>query len=342
MAPSDSAVAKLQKLAYDALNAYFEEHVDAVIEIEILPPAIQPPDGILMKDGSNLGVPKKILALAFVEARKLFFEKAHDNKTSALQATKVMLLFDPEHLTAAHFRKRRLLELKSEVETDSSTEYQEALQQELCFLNSILTSPLHRQSKSPTLWYHRLWLVTLLMPIKKHATQDQITAFWQSELDAVCRSGEQHPKNYYAWQYARRLVERLDSTNIVLAFSHSVKEWCCKHPSDISGWSFLQFLMMRLDPVVKRLEIAKDVLSYALDLQAEQESLWVFLRTVLAHDTLQDGRDEIIEGLHNHSEDVESIGKPPALSHRITQTLQWVQTYGGSVMVIKPTSTTRS
>lgn len=335
MTPSDPTVGKLQKLAYNTLNSYFQEHEDAVIEIEVLPPAIQPPDGILMKDGLNLGVPKKILALAFVEARKHFFEPTHDAGISALHATKVMLLFDPEHLTAAHFRKRRLLALKAEIGTRNSMEYSKALQQELCFLNSILTSPLHRQSKSPTLWYHRLWLLNLLIPIKKQTAQGQMTAFWRAELDAVCKSGEQHPKNYYAWQYARRLVESFENAEIVLTFSHKVKDWCCKHPSDISGWSFLYFLITKLENIAKRSDIVKEVLSYALNLQVDRESLWVFLRTVLTHDTLQDGYEEIIGTLHNYNKDFESTNKKPVLSQRVSQTLQWIQTYKGSVTVIE-------
>jgi hypothetical protein len=62
-----------QKVAYNALSTYFQQHEDEVVEIEILPPAIEPPDGIMMQDGRSLGVPKKVLALAFVEARRVFF-----------------------------------------------------------------------------------------------------------------------------------------------------------------------------------------------------------------------------------------------------------------------------
>lgn len=63
----------LQKLAYNALTGYFQQHEDEVVEIEILPPAIEPPGGILMQDGLNLGLPKKTLVLAFSEARQVFF-----------------------------------------------------------------------------------------------------------------------------------------------------------------------------------------------------------------------------------------------------------------------------
>ncbi|CAN9205373.1 unnamed protein product [Alternaria alternata] len=97
MAIKDDQSNEFQKLAYKSLSNYFQEHADEVIEIEILPPAIQPPDGITMQDGSSLGIPKKVLALAYVEARHLFFMKDQGTQdllasSWALQATKIILL----------------------------------------------------------------------------------------------------------------------------------------------------------------------------------------------------------------------------------------------------------
>src|ERR1700753_4144206 len=74
-------------------------------------------------------------------------------------SSRIILLFDPEHITAANFRKRRIINLRQ----TSSARLPEAYAQEIHFLNSILTSPLHRQSKSPTLWFHRWWLVDQLL-----------------------------------------------------------------------------------------------------------------------------------------------------------------------------------
>ena len=64
----------LQTRAYDALNDYFMAHEDEVVEIEILPPAIKPVNGVLMIDRLNMGIPKSILTLAYLHARQLFFE----------------------------------------------------------------------------------------------------------------------------------------------------------------------------------------------------------------------------------------------------------------------------
>jgi hypothetical protein len=88
----------LQKLAYDALSTYFQQHEDEVVEIEILPPAIEPPDGIMMQDGRSLGVPKKILALAFLEARRVFFS----NTSADENDIKVWLKLAPSPFTLNH------------------------------------------------------------------------------------------------------------------------------------------------------------------------------------------------------------------------------------------------
>ncbi|KAF1849823.1 protein prenylyltransferase [Cucurbitaria berberidis CBS 394.84] len=330
--------AKLQLLSYETLSQYFQAHEDEVVEIEILPPAIEPLGGILMQDGLNLGVPKKTLALAYVEARHRFFEGMHDSKlaSSALQATKVMLLFDPEHLTAANFRKGWLGALEAEFKSYNPAVYHKALRQELCFLNSILTSPLHRQSKSPTLWYHRLWLLDLLASVElEKASEDQKATFWRAELTAVCKSGEQHPKNYYAWQYARRLMPKIVSPETNDEFARHVKDWCCRHPSDISGWSFLLSLLPRLHPVSKRQGLVRDILSYAINLRLEHESLWVFIRTILAQETLLGGRTEFDETLQNYNDDLGNAKKASAVSERVPRTLNWINTYREAIAVPK-------
>ncbi|KAF1940181.1 protein prenylyltransferase [Clathrospora elynae] len=329
-------IAKLQKLAYKRLSEYFQEHAEDVITIEILPPAIQPPDGVLMQDGLNLGVPKKILALAYMEARQRFFDNIKNGTTSstALQATNIMLLFDPEHLTAANFRKRRLLQLKNDTSLQAGSAYHKALRRELNFLNTILTSPLHRQSKSPTLWYQRLWILGPLVDIElKNASKNERAVFWRGELTAVCKSGEQHPKNYYAWQYARRLIPRIESPEISNEFAYDVKDWCRKHPSDISGWTFLLFLLPGMQPVSEKQNLLGDVLRYAITFTSEQESLWVFIRMALARETLCGGNTATYQTLQDHGKALGVIHEHRALSERVSQTLTWIDTYGQPVTV---------
>jgi hypothetical protein len=337
MSHKDVPVNGLQTQAYEALNSYFQAHEKQIIEIELLPPAIKPPDGILMQDGCNLGIPKKTLALAFVDARKRFFND--DSQPLRLQASKIMLLFDPEHLTAANYRKRWLAELKADTTPEAQLQYRKAVKYEFCFLDSILTSPLHRQSKSPTLWYHRLWLVELFMPTNKESVPEEARAeFWRKELSSVCKSGERHPKNYYAWQYARRLEERVDGLDATLDFARHVKAWCCKHPSDISGWSCLLYLIPKVEPPSERQKIVREVLKYAMDLRLEQESLWVFIRSMLAHEAMHEWQNGLVSMLQKYGKEFESSSEaPPALSALISRTLDWIMTHAETLDALEYT-----
>ncbi|KAF3007781.1 hypothetical protein E8E13_010296 [Curvularia kusanoi] len=336
MANSNPAAVEHQQHAYESLCTYLSKHENEVMEIEILPPAIAPPNGLLLEDGLNLGIPKKVLASAVLAARRAFFDNKDNSQTDpkALQATGVLLLFDPEHITAANFRKRRLIALR---DADDMLVYQQAILSELCFLDSILTSPLHRQTKSPTLWFHRGWLLRMIAPIElKSASGKRLAAIISAALDSVCKSGERHPTNYYAWAYARRLVSALDRISgevdapfpfdwVVSAFSHRVCAWCFKHPSDISGWSYLLFLLERLDPVDERDEIVEKVLRYAAKIKSENESLWVFIRNALGHPKLLEDRQACIEQLKKSMEDADETS---AYSDYIRQSLQWVETSG--------------
>jgi hypothetical protein len=331
MSQKENATAKLQVRAYEALGGYLEDNHKKILEIEILPPAIKPPNGLFLQDGLNLGVPKKILALAFVEARKVFMAKfENEDKESqalALKASRVLLLFETDHLTAANFRKRRLLALKTDTTPAAQLAYRKALQYEFCFLDSILTSPLHRQSKSPTLWHHRSWLFDLFRPSILELVPENIRAdFWRAELKSICKSGERHPHNYYAWQYARRLEERVDDMEATIEFTEIVKTWCCKHPGDTSGWSCLLYLLPKVEPLAKRTTFIREVLSYALRLQFEHESLWVFIRTIVAHETLQENRAELFTSLMEYGKEMKDGS--PVLVERVQRTLDWIRQHG--------------
>jgi hypothetical protein len=333
--------------AYEALNDYFSRYEHEGVEIEILPPGFNPSDGLVMQEGRHIGIPKETLILAYVRARALLFDGIKEDFVEsqvAYEASRVVLLFDPEHITAANLRKRRILRYK---ETGDPGKLTQAVQNEIVFLNSILTSPLHRQSKSPTLWYHRTWLLDLLLPVNPVGSPDeQVQAFIHSELDAVCKAGERHPKNYYAWLYARKLLSRYelardgagdqsqgndhdDSTGHTCA--STVVRWCCQHPSDTSGWSFLAFLLPRLPIVSQRLDITERVLKYAIDLQWANEALFVFLRTVIGSALLEEMQPAVFEKLvnclgeqwprdsKNHNVDM--------FQSRVEKTIKWVEVY---------------
>jgi hypothetical protein len=82
MAHGDLSAVEPQQHMYESLCRYFDEHENEVIEIEILPPAIETTEGeALMQDGSSLGVPKEALVLAFLAARKTFFDNRDNGPT---------------------------------------------------------------------------------------------------------------------------------------------------------------------------------------------------------------------------------------------------------------------
>ncbi|EUC32187.1 hypothetical protein COCCADRAFT_99424 [Bipolaris zeicola 26-R-13] len=331
----DSDVSKrsqLQKLAYTSLTEYFQEHDHEVVEITILPPSVQPPDGVLIQEGSSLGISKKALTLAYMEARGLFFGNRESNDPATInqtmQTTEIMLLFDPEHLTAANYRKRVLSQLEAEHGLHAGNIFHKALQRELYFLDSVLTSPLHRQSKSPTLWYHRSHIVDSLITVGLTETLgDQKAVFWNNELEAVCKSGEQHPKNYHAWQYARRLVQKAHGFGADDQFVRIVKKWCTRHPSDISGWSFLLYLMPRLAPSLRE-ELVRDVLDYAIKFSIENESLWVFIRTALAQDMSSAGHSVTYQHLQDYVQNLTNDERPQDEAHTASNALKWIDAYG--------------
>jgi hypothetical protein len=251
-----------------------------------------------------------------------------------------MLLFDPEHITVANYRKRRILKVRED--DTGGLAFEEAIMQETVFLNSILTSPLHRQSKSPTLWHHRAWLLEILIPIKLvDPSGKELMILLRSELNSVLKAGERHPKNYYAFQYARKLLTRSDViyTNetrhawkatypeFLIKCALLVKGWCCMHPSDISGWSFLLFLLPRLESISTRQEIISQVLDYALRLQAKQVSVWVFICTALVEHFPEGERDALVRRLHKFQQQQAHTTGDVSFEDSVTQALKRIKVY---------------
>lgn len=218
---------------------------------------------------------------------------------------------DPEYLTAANARKRRLLSLRA---VSKNHELHAAVKEELVFLETLVNSRLRRHTKSPTLWNHRRWLVTEFyeaVPFHSiaNASLTTPTPDWATilrrELRVIARAGEFHPKNYTAWDYARKLFElvQIRSPEIVAAETNSsvrfVHAWCKSHVSDTSGWSFLAYLL----ELVKDYELTVDVVFSVVDTivryRFTEESIWTFVCCTLAlpKSLLPDQRQELAERL---------------------------------------------
>ncbi|KAL2041181.1 hypothetical protein N7G274_006125 [Stereocaulon virgatum] len=225
-------------------------------------------------------------------------ENTQQKHHEALHATTVLLLYDPTHNTAANFRKNHIQVLQAQcAETEhghrqrerGARDLEDAVHDDLRFLTALLTSPLSKHPKSSTLWSHRFWLVRnfpdLCVPCHQESstsiqenhltdaegarTREQMRVgiemgverakkLWNQELEIVMRAGERHPRNYYAWGYARQLLGFVDGkiaevgergwvewvgTGMGMGKVH---KWCLMHPRDVSGWGFLVFLMQRI------------------------------------------------------------------------------------------------
>lgn len=276
-----------------------------VLELDILPSSHAP---IIHSAPQSVALPKSLLASLFLTARTVFFSYIASQKgnsqendklqsqssneipssyTAAFDATLILLLWDPNHLTAANFRKRHLLSLRAAPRPTSfnlhlpNDHLLNALDTELTFLSSLFTSPLTKATKSPTLWAQRQWLLQTFEPEIatlgslreripqscsdhlsdnvndniEHSAQQQDSRSTQktlleSEMYIVMRAGERHPRNYYAWGYARNLITSTSTSTSTypqaLSTLNQTHKWCLLHPRDISAWSFLTFLFHHL------------------------------------------------------------------------------------------------
>jgi len=214
---------------------------------------------------ASLGIPKALLIPLYVHAHNIFFshlpspspQPLQNREEEAYNATTILLLHDPSHTTALNFRKRRLLALKPH-----KSGFENAVQQELHFLTSLLTSPLVKHNKASTLWAHRLWVVRLApgglrvgceegrgeggdgeKGLEGSEWEGPVRRYWDEELEVVMKAGERHPRNYYAWGYARDLLRELAGEGLARGGVGRVQRWCLQHPRDVSGWAFLEFLL---------------------------------------------------------------------------------------------------
>jgi hypothetical protein len=194
---------------------------------------------------------------------------------------------DPEHLTAANTRKRLIRDKLRE------QDLQDRLHLEKHLIDSLLTSRLHRHTKSPTLWNHRRWLIqqfrvyNINVPAENDLTR------------TIMVSGERHPRNYYAWCHARYLINAFilplsSSQEGISRMIIATQKWCFAHHNDISGWQFLLFLLDKQPAETS--PVFRETLKLAASFKWRNESVWYFLRLVAARGVANTDKEEF-EGL---------------------------------------------
>lgn len=250
----------------------------ALLEIEILPKShVLESNTFLLQDENALGISKPALIQAFFVARRMLQDHRSGggpylSAEHLLAVTSVILTMDPEHLTAANSRKRLIIAQANE---DMQLQI---IRLDKFLVDSLLTSRLHRHTKSPTLWSHRRWLIKTAQSLR---VQPDVV---DDVKRIVMIAGERHPKNYYAWCHARWLTDLIrndrgkDSVQDLL---EATKLWCFRNHTDISGWSFVSFLLLKLEDTVS-IDILDETVKLATSLGWTNESTWVFLRTLAA------------------------------------------------------------
>ncbi|KAF1731811.1 Protein prenyltransferase alpha subunit repeat-containing protein 1 [Beauveria bassiana] len=313
---------------------------EELLDIEILGPShILSPAVYVLYEENAVAIPKLNILRAFLPAYKIFqghLNGQHTTPEEVLQATSVILLLDPEHMTAANARKRHVRRIKAQ----NPDQIESALDTELYFIDSLLTSRLHRHTKSPTLWGHRQWLQEQC--IARPRPMDNLSTAMEK---LIFVSAERHPRNYYAWCHARYLLGRKgpahdatdraehglqaqQNTATLDILTEMVKKWCFAHPSDTSGWSFLTMLVKQR-PQAAASSLFSETLRFAEAFSWRGESVWYFLRNMLRRDWVE----------HSHRENFERVLKlvhgkaaePGELDRQVlSHMLEWTKLYAES------------
>ncbi len=263
---------------------------------------------------------KKTLIKAFHTAHHIFFSNLDDvnkNQANLLDSSMIILLFDPEHLTAANVRKKIALTY-GRLNIDQLTL---KLRDEMWLNKFFLMSKMKRHNKSPTLWAHRKWLMkTFQTEILSGVLLNTPELNMHEVTIVIGKSAENHPRNYYAWDYARWWVndyaakltiataitdlmgEEFDDADLCwnqagenenvwgikekFLLAH-MRMFCMRHVSDISGWSFFRYLLSdhrMKDHAMLRWQLMNmfgaDILKQAMVLGYTNESMWWFLRSI--------------------------------------------------------------
>jgi hypothetical protein len=114
----------------------------------------------------------------------------------------------------------------------------------------------------------------------------------QTELDVILSAARHHPKNYYAWNYARVIFtfvwQKQPFPSLLKDILSRLWKWCKLDISDISGWTFLLWFLRPDRPWHSALAESSDlnqVIEHAVRVEESMlsghEALWTFIGGVL-------------------------------------------------------------
>lgn len=304
-----------EQAAFEYLNNVLTAEWADPLEIEVLPPSLQQDEYVIRILDTCIGIPEKLLALAFVYARLLFFNglpqmlgqglpavehtkvfepgKTRSNICPSappfvrsqisgiwgareanlscvsdkpetrqlthnaplqllMSATQIILLLDPEHLTAANARKhalRNLLETSSGFSGTPSTQLlDEFIRQELWMLDSLQSSPLPKHTKSSTLWHHRKWLTDEFLEWVLDVQRADILG--SKRISILIPPSELGPSASPA--SSRGFSSLNDATDVLwYSFLQPELQIVCqageRHPSNYQAWDFARKLIFSMN-----------------------------------------------------------------------------------------------
>lgn len=177
------------------LSAFFNANRGNPVSIEFH--SSSDPNPPLLTDGANIAIAKQFLIKAFVSANATFTSflqhspdpllwSVVDAKT-LLDASLIMLLAGAENLTAINTRRKIIIRFFDGLSLAAVVTPEE----EVRFLDGVLTSQLAKHNKSPSLWYHRRWLV------ERYGVGVLGEYGLAGEMRIVEKSGEVHLGNYH-------------------------------------------------------------------------------------------------------------------------------------------------
>ena len=142
-------------------------------------------------------------------------------------------------------------------------------------------------------------------------------------MTVIFTAADRHPKNYYAWTYARFIWiyswQYSDTQWQLPQLNGRVKSWCTSNVSDHSGWMFYLWYwggnrpwkeeLRRLEkPVDMVLKVAK----MGMDVTPGHEALWAFVRScIIEMEGVLDERDRetVIKVIQEYVKELEEANE---------------------------------